>query len=186
MANDFDLNIGNNIRMRDTQFINMFWLKTLENQVKCILPCILLEHTGGINLYFDTKHDLKHRKQRNNVFVRCFDTNNWNIIVQIYQIGYIKICQKPSNTFKAKRLYLYSSMLSATAKGRYYWWKQHKKHLIDTFSDFSRFSAKAYWKTVYLSFLCYFPCLGWKSLVIACSVEWGHGEKLQRGQYLVE
>ena len=73
MANDFDLNIGNNIRMRDTQFINMFWPKTL---MKCILPCIHLEHTGGINLYFDTKHDLKDRKKRNNVFVRCFGTND--------------------------------------------------------------------------------------------------------------
>jgi len=76
MANDFDLNMGNNIRMRDTQFISMFWLKTLENQVKCILPCILLKHTGGINLYFDMKHGLKHRKGGYNVFVRCFGMNN--------------------------------------------------------------------------------------------------------------
>ena len=45
--------------MRDTQFISMFWLKTLENQVKCILPCTVLEHMGGINLYFDMKYDLK-------------------------------------------------------------------------------------------------------------------------------
>ena len=36
MANDCD---WNNIRMRDTQFISMFWLKTLENWMKCILPC---------------------------------------------------------------------------------------------------------------------------------------------------
>ena len=76
MANDFDLNMGNNIRMRDTQFISMFWLKTLENQVKCILPCILLKHTGGINLYFDMKHGLKHRKGGYNVFVRCFGVND--------------------------------------------------------------------------------------------------------------
>ena len=76
MANDFDLNIGNNIRMRDTQFMSMFWPKTLENWVKCILPCVHLGHTGGINLYFDTKHDLKDRKKRNNVFVRCFGTND--------------------------------------------------------------------------------------------------------------
>jgi hypothetical protein len=76
MAKDFDLNIGNNIRMRDTQFMSMFWPKTLENWVKCILPCVHLGHTGGINLYFDTKHDLKDRKKRNNVFVRCFGTNN--------------------------------------------------------------------------------------------------------------
>ena len=76
MANDSDLNMGNNIRIRDTLFISKFLLKTLENQVKCILPCILLEHTEGINLYFDTKHDLKLRTKRDNVFVRCFGTNN--------------------------------------------------------------------------------------------------------------
>ena len=52
MANDSDLNIENNIRKRDTQFINIFWLKTLENEIKCILLCILLEHTGGINVCF--------------------------------------------------------------------------------------------------------------------------------------
>jgi hypothetical protein len=76
MADDFDPNMGNNIRMRDTQFISMFWLKTLENQVKCILPCILLKHAGGINLYFDMKHGLKHRKKRYHVFERCFGTND--------------------------------------------------------------------------------------------------------------
>ena len=86
MANGSDLNMENNIRKRDTQFISKFWLKTLENQMKYILPCILLEHTGGINLCFYMKHDLKHRKKRHNVFVRCFGTNNWNIILQIYQI----------------------------------------------------------------------------------------------------
>src|SRR6202167_2123177 len=52
MANDSELNIENNIRKRDTQFINIFWLKTLENQIKCILLCILLEHTGGINMFW--------------------------------------------------------------------------------------------------------------------------------------
>jgi hypothetical protein len=76
MANGSDLNMENNIRKRDTQFISKFWLKTLENQMKYILPCILLEHTGGINLCFYMKHDLKHRKKRHNVFVRCFGTNN--------------------------------------------------------------------------------------------------------------
>ena len=76
MANDSDLNIENNIRKRDTQFINIFWLKTLENQIKCILLCILLEHTGGINMCFGMEHGLKHRKKRHNVFVRCFSTNN--------------------------------------------------------------------------------------------------------------
>ena len=86
MANDSDLNIENNIRKRDTQFISKFWLKTLENQMKYILPCILLEHTGGINLCFYMKHDLKHRKKGHNVFVRYFGTNNGNIILQIYQI----------------------------------------------------------------------------------------------------
>lgn len=35
MTNDCDLNIGNNIRMRDTQFFGMLWPKTLENQMKC-------------------------------------------------------------------------------------------------------------------------------------------------------
>ena len=76
MANDSDLNMENNIRKRDTQFISMFWLKTLENQMKCILLCILLEHTGGINLCFGIKHDLKHREKRHNVFPRFFGTNN--------------------------------------------------------------------------------------------------------------
>src|SRR6204780_1466508 len=76
MTNDFDLNIENNIRKRDTQFINIFWLKTLENQIKCILLCILLEHTRGINVSFGMEHGLKHRKKRCNVFVRCFSTNN--------------------------------------------------------------------------------------------------------------
>ena len=76
MANDSDLNIENNIRKRDTQFINIFWLKTLENQIKCILLCILLEHTGGINVCFGMEHGLKHRKKRHNDFVRCFSTNN--------------------------------------------------------------------------------------------------------------
>src|ERR1700729_1873857 len=73
MANGSDLNMENNIRKRDTQFIR---LKTLENQMKYILPCILLEHTGSINLCCYMKHDLKHRKKRQNVFVRCFGTNN--------------------------------------------------------------------------------------------------------------
>ena len=86
MANGSDLNMENNIRKRDTQFISKFWLKALENQMKYILPCILLEHTGGINLCFYMKHDLKHRKKRHNAFVRCFGTNNGNIILQIYQI----------------------------------------------------------------------------------------------------
>jgi hypothetical protein len=72
MANDFDPNMGNNVRMRDTQFISMFWLKTLENQVKCILSYILLKHTGGINLYFDMKHGLKHRKKGYNDFEKYF------------------------------------------------------------------------------------------------------------------
>ena len=76
MANGSDLNMENNIRKRDTEFISKFWLKTLKNQMKYILPCILLEHTGGINLCFYMKHDLKHRKKRHNVFVRCFGTNN--------------------------------------------------------------------------------------------------------------
>ena len=76
MANDSDLNMGNNIRIRDTLFISKFWLKTLENQVKCTLLCILLEHTRGINLYFDMKYDLKHSKKTGNVYVRCFGTNN--------------------------------------------------------------------------------------------------------------
>jgi hypothetical protein len=31
MTNDSDLNMGNNIGKRDTQFFGMFWLKTLEN-----------------------------------------------------------------------------------------------------------------------------------------------------------
>jgi hypothetical protein len=35
MTNDSDLNMENNIRKRDTQFICMFWLNTLENQMKC-------------------------------------------------------------------------------------------------------------------------------------------------------
>ena len=35
MTNDSDLNMENNIRKRDTQFISMFWLNTLENQMKC-------------------------------------------------------------------------------------------------------------------------------------------------------
>jgi hypothetical protein len=35
MTNDCDLNMGNNIKMRDTQFFGMFWPKTLENQMKC-------------------------------------------------------------------------------------------------------------------------------------------------------
>src|ERR1700683_3665665 len=35
MTNDSDLNMGNNIRKRDTQFISMFWLKTMENQMTC-------------------------------------------------------------------------------------------------------------------------------------------------------
>ena len=35
MTNDFDLNMENNMRMRDTQFFCMFCLKTLENQIKC-------------------------------------------------------------------------------------------------------------------------------------------------------
>jgi hypothetical protein len=35
MTNDFDLNMENNMRMRDTQFFGMFCLKTLENQIKC-------------------------------------------------------------------------------------------------------------------------------------------------------
>jgi hypothetical protein len=30
MANDFDPNMGNNIRMRDTQFISMFLAENLE------------------------------------------------------------------------------------------------------------------------------------------------------------
>src|ERR1700683_4321047 len=76
MANYSDLNMENNIRKRDTQFINMFWLKTLDNQMKCILLCILLEDTGGISLCFGMKHDLEHRKRRHNVFVKCFGTNN--------------------------------------------------------------------------------------------------------------
>ena len=59
--------------MRDTQFVSMFWLKTLGNQVKCILPCILLEHAGDINLYFDKKHDLTHRKKSDDVY---FGTND--------------------------------------------------------------------------------------------------------------
>src|ERR1700693_1549679 len=79
MANDSDLNIANNIRKRDTQFINIFWLKTLENKIKCILLCILLEHTRGINVGFGMEHGLKHRKKRHNIFVRCFSTNNGNI-----------------------------------------------------------------------------------------------------------
>ena len=86
MANGFDLNMENNIWKRDTQFISKFWLKTLENQMKYILPCILLEHTGGINLCFGMEHGFKCGKKRHNVFVRCFSTNNWNIIIQIYQI----------------------------------------------------------------------------------------------------
>jgi hypothetical protein len=32
--------------------------------------------------------------------------------------------------------------------------------LIDISSNFPMFSAKTYQKTVYLSFQCYFPCLG--------------------------
>ena len=35
MTNDSDLNIENNIRKRDTQFISMFWPNKLENQMKC-------------------------------------------------------------------------------------------------------------------------------------------------------
>ena len=35
MTNDSNLNMGNNIRMRDRQFFNMFWLKILKNQKKC-------------------------------------------------------------------------------------------------------------------------------------------------------
>ena len=35
MSNDFNLNMGNNIEMRDTQFFSMFWLKILKNQMKC-------------------------------------------------------------------------------------------------------------------------------------------------------
>ena|ERR1700683_5317752 len=35
MTHDSDRNMGNNIRIRDTQFFSMFWLKTLENQMKC-------------------------------------------------------------------------------------------------------------------------------------------------------
>jgi hypothetical protein len=31
MTNDSDLNMGNDIGKRDTQFFGMFWLKTLEN-----------------------------------------------------------------------------------------------------------------------------------------------------------
>jgi hypothetical protein len=31
MTNDSDLNMGNNIGKRDTQFFGMFWLKILEN-----------------------------------------------------------------------------------------------------------------------------------------------------------
>src|SRR6202167_6728192 len=58
MANDSDLNIENNIRRGDTQFINIFWLKTLENQIKCILLCILLEHTGGINMCFGIRTEM--------------------------------------------------------------------------------------------------------------------------------
>src|ERR1700676_4812427 len=76
LTNDSELNMENNIKKRDTQFISMFWLKTLENQMKFILLCILLEHTRAINLCFGMKHDLKHRKKRHNVFVRCFGTNN--------------------------------------------------------------------------------------------------------------
>ena len=86
MANYSELNMENNIGKRDTQFISMFWLKTLENQMHCILPCILLEHTGGINLYFSMKHDSKHRKKRHYVFVRCFGINNRNIMLQNHQI----------------------------------------------------------------------------------------------------
>jgi hypothetical protein len=35
MTNYFDLNMENNMRMRDTQFFGMFCLKTVENQIKC-------------------------------------------------------------------------------------------------------------------------------------------------------
>src|ERR1700683_5611461 len=35
MTNDSNLNMGNNIRVRDTQFFSMFWLKILKNQMKC-------------------------------------------------------------------------------------------------------------------------------------------------------
>jgi hypothetical protein len=35
MTNDFDLNMENNMRMRDTHFVGRFWPKTLENQIKC-------------------------------------------------------------------------------------------------------------------------------------------------------
>ena len=70
MANYSELNMENNIGKRDTQFISMFWLKTLENQMHCVLPCILLEHTGGINLCFSMKHDLKHKKKRHYVLNR--------------------------------------------------------------------------------------------------------------------
>src|ERR1700677_790766 len=38
--------------------------------------------------------------------------------------------------------------------------KRVLKHLIDISSNFPMFSAKTYQKTVYLSFQCYFPCLG--------------------------
>ena len=35
MTNDSDLKMRNNMRKRDTQFISMFWLKTMENQMTC-------------------------------------------------------------------------------------------------------------------------------------------------------
>src|SRR6202453_5504310 len=35
MTNDSELHMENNIRKRDTQFISMFWLNTLDNQMKC-------------------------------------------------------------------------------------------------------------------------------------------------------
>jgi hypothetical protein len=44
MADVSGLNMGKNIRMRDTQFCGMFLPKTLENQVKCIVLCFCLEH----------------------------------------------------------------------------------------------------------------------------------------------
>ena len=174
MANDSDLNIGNNIRMRDTQFVSMFWLKTLGNQVKCILPCILLEHVGDINLYFDTKHDLTHGKKRDNVYVRCFGPNVWNIMCSKLpnKAIYVQFYWKPSEMFWVKILYMYYSMLSATAHSRQEWMllvKILSKTFDGHFIWFSKVFRQNIPKNCVSLILMLFPMFRPKSLVIACS-----------------
>jgi hypothetical protein len=51
MTDDSDLNMGNNIRMIDTQFFGMLWLKTLESQMQCPSNVFDRAFTSNIHSY---------------------------------------------------------------------------------------------------------------------------------------